>query len=348
MSATNPTGTLTSVIEESLCIEVTTQCNSDCLHCFVHAGVAERPSLSDDVVKQIITEGYVAGYRGLHITGGEPLLWEGLFRALDYAFEIGYRTTTLNTNGWLLTETIAKKLAAYNGLSISVSLDGPKKLHDRLRGKGAYRQAVAGINRAIEAGVDLRIFTVARKSLLPVLPHFSNDLFNRYDGIKHLTLIQLIGGKDNGIGVTEELLDPNDFLQLVQTVALLNLCGLVVTVKNNQLVNIVSKLLNMPWVPQAHPLCSHGSMVIKADGNICLSHSSRDSFGKYAPGMIQKVLSSDEYWLRAGPNQSECPACKYSELCSANGMVQPWEHRMSASPQTPYCRKVLDKVTAGR
>jgi len=344
MSATIKEGSIASIIEESLCIEVTTHCNSDCRHCFVQAAGLERSSLSDDVVKKIIAEGYDAGYRGLHITGGEPLLWEGLLKALDYAFDIGYQTATMNTNGRLLTEDVAQKLVAYDGLSISVSLDGPETLHDRLRGKGAYKQAVSGIDQAIEAGIDLRIFTIARKSLLPVLPHFIDDLFNKFYGIKYLTLIQLIDVINDGFDLAEELLDPDDFLQLVQTLALLNLYGLRAKLKNNQLANIVSKLMGTPWLPQAHPLCKEGSLIIMADGNICLSHSSRDSFGKYAPGIIQKVLSSDEYQLAAGPNQSRCPACKYTELCRKNGMVRPWEPQVNPHPKEPYCKRVLDSV----
>jgi len=346
MNATTKTEKPASIIEESLCIEVTTLCNSDCLHCFVRAKAAKRPSLPEDVVKQIIAEGFVAGYRSLHLTGGEPLLWEGLFNALDYAFDTGYRAATMNTNGRLLTESAAQKLVAYDGLSISVSLDGPEKLHDRLRGKGAYKQAVAGIDRALDTGLDLRIFAVARKSLLPVLLYFSNNLFDRFDGIKYLTLIQLISVSNNGFGLAKELLDPDDFLKLVQRVALLNLCGLPIRIKNNQLANIASKLMGMPWVPLAHPLCTRGSMIIMADGNICLSHSIRDSFGKFAPGMLQKVLYSNEYQRAVRPDQSDCPACKYTELCKANGMVRPWQHQIAAKSQIPYCRKVLDKVVA--
>jgi len=133
------------VIEEKLSIEVTTHCNIDCSFCFARAGNAERYSLPIDLVKEIITEGYNTGYRRLHITGGEPLLWEGIFGVLDYAFSIGYKTAFMNTNGTLLTKNIAKKLAGYRYLRISVSLDGGEDLHNQLRGDDSYRRAVQGI-----------------------------------------------------------------------------------------------------------------------------------------------------------------------------------------------------------
>jgi molybdenum cofactor biosynthesis enzyme MoaA len=64
--------------EKTLSIEVTTDCNSSCSHCFVRAGIAEPASLSVGLVKDIVTEGYHSAFRQLHITGGEPLLWGGI------------------------------------------------------------------------------------------------------------------------------------------------------------------------------------------------------------------------------------------------------------------------------
>ena len=145
------------MIKEKLSIEVTTHCNIDCSFCFARAGDAERSSLSTDIVKAIIADGYNTGYRRLHITGGEPLLWEGLFEVLDYAFEMGYKTTFMNTNGTLLKENIVNRLAVYRGLWISVSLDGSEALHEYLRGEGSYRQVIQGIKKALDAGINLFI-----------------------------------------------------------------------------------------------------------------------------------------------------------------------------------------------
>ena len=334
-----------AVRDECLSIEVTTHCDGDCLHCFAQTGVLKRSSLSVDVVKEVIWEGYNTAYRQLHITGGEPLLWEGLFGALDYAFGIGYQKITLNTNGRFLTKDVAKRLAAYQDLSISVSLEGPEALHDRIRGENSYKRTVLGIEKALEAGVDLAIFTVAGKSLLSILPHFVDEIYQRFPAIKYLTLIQLIAVTDNGFALTEELLGPEDFLQLVQTASLLNLWGLRTNVKNSPLTRVASKLMDMPWVPPTYPLYREGSIIVMANGNISLAHSNRDSLGKYAPGMIQKVLSSDEYRRAVAPDLSICPSCKYADRCRENGMLRPAARHMDLQPDVPYCKRVLDRIT---
>jgi MoaA/NifB/PqqE/SkfB family radical SAM enzyme len=333
-----------AVRDECLSIEVTTYCDGDCLHCFALTGVSKRSSLCVDVVKEAVREGYNSAYRRLHITGGEPLLWEGLFTALDYAFGIGYRKITLNTNGRFLTEDVAGRFAAYPGLSISVSLEGPEALHDRIRGDGSYKRTVAGIDKALEAGVDLAIFTVAGKSLLSILPHFVDEIYQKFPGIKYLTLIQLIAAIDNGFALKEELLGPEEFIQLVQTAGLLNLAGLRTNLKNSPLARVVSKLIDMPWVPPTYPLYREGSIIVMANGNISLAHSSRQSLGQYAPGMIQKVLSSDEYRRSVAPDLSTCSSCKYTDLCKENGMLRPAARHMDLQPEVPYCKRVLDRI----
>ena len=328
--------------DDCLSIEVTTRCNGQCRHCFAHAGVSEYVSLPHGVVKNIISEGYQLNYRQLHLTGGEPLLWDGLFETLDFAFDIGYQKITMNTNGRLLTEKIVRQLAAYEALSISVSLEGPQALHERIRGVGTYRQTVRGIDNALDAGIDLAIFSVVGKSLLEILPHFAYTLFKRFPGIQYLTLIQLIAATQNGFDLANELLEPQNFIELVQTVCILNLCGLDTRIKNSPLAWVISKQIDMPWVLPAFPLYRAGSLIVMADGKINLSHSGKNSFGKYTPGMIQQVLSSDEYHHAVIPDQSICPACKYQGLCRKNGMSRPSEANKDLQPEIPYCRRVLD------
>lgn len=326
-------------------IEVTTECNIRCSHCFARSGLAEDANLSVDLVIEILSEGYETGYRNLHITGGEPLLWDGLWATLDKAFALGYETAFLNTNGTLLTMDIADKLSHYNGLTISVSLEGTESLHESLRGNGSYARVQAGIRNALHAGVDLTVFTVLCKSLLPDLPCFVDDLYKRYSDIEYLALIQLVGTQDNPFALADELLSPEDFLSIVSTVSLLNLYGLKTHVMNDPLVNVTSKMIEMPWIPQAYPLYCDGSMMIMASRDICLSHSTRRGFGKYEPGMIGRLLVSEPYRRAVSPDTVTCPSCDYLLLCREGGVYGPTESSRDLSPEPPYCKRVLDLIS---
>jgi MoaA/NifB/PqqE/SkfB family radical SAM enzyme len=334
--------------QEGLAIEVTSHCNSSCLHCFARSGISRHSSLPVDFVKEIIVEGHDAGYRHLHITGGEPLLWNGLFEALDYGFGVGYKTIFMNTNGTLITEEISKRLAEYGSFSISVSLDGPEDLHDRIRGKGSHRRTMRGIEKALNGGNDCSIFTTVTKSLLPELPHFVNDLSKEFPTIDCLILIQLIRITNGAFALSEELLEPEDFIRLVRMVALLNVVGLGTIVKKNPVANVVSKLLEMPWIPRVPPLYREGCMIVLANRNIGVVHSNRNSFGRYRTGMIRKVLASDGYRRTVAPDQATCPSCKYAQLCKENGMIRPSQGYGDFDPDTPYCRRVLDRVASAQ
>ncbi len=137
-----------------------------------------------------------------------------------------------------------------------------------------------------------------------------------------------------------------DFLQLVQTASLLNLGGLKTYMLSNPLAVVASKLLKMPWIPKSHPLYSDGSVIVKANRDIALSHSCRSSFGKYEPGMIAKVLDSDAYLNTTAPDKTTCPSCKYSKNCLENDMVRPSEWYRDMHPGVPYCKRVLDLAAA--
>ncbi len=85
-------------------------------------------------------------------------------------------------------------------------------------------------------------------------------------------------------------------------------------------------------------------MIVMANRDICLSHSTRDKFGKYELGMIERVLASDLYRKGVVPDEKRCSYCKYSELCMEYGMVRPLEDIWDIHFNAPYCRRVLDSI----
>jgi len=227
-----------------------------------------------------------------------------------------------------------------------VSLQGPRRLHDRVRGKRSYQRALKGIDNAVSAGLPVCIFTTVGRSLLPELPSFAVKLFTAFPDIRRLNLIQLIRVPDDIFDLSEEVLNPDDFLRLVRMVALLNLFGLKVHVLNNPLAAVVSKVLQMPWVPPSLPLYQPGSIMITADLRVTLAHSTTNHLGFYEPGVLQRVFNSDDYCQAMSKDQLICSKCDYSDLCSSNGKVRPSEWHRDMLPQVPYCKRVLAKASS--
>jgi MoaA/NifB/PqqE/SkfB family radical SAM enzyme len=329
-------------LEENLSIEVTTECNNHCRHCFVRANIKESTSLSPETTGSIIEEGYDLGYRHLHITGGEPLLWKPLFSLLDIAFERGFESVFCNTNGTLLTEEKCRILLAYSEkLTISVSLEGDETLHDCIRGEGTWELATEGLRNAIEAGIETIVFTTVGKSLLPDLPGFIDKTFREY-GIETITLIQLIRVRDDFFDLSTELLSPRDFIRMVKIASLLNLYGLSVEILDNPLANVVADITGMKWLPRAKPLHRTGRIVVMASGQIVPAHSSRYTLGTYRPGVLAEIIASGIYRDAVSANETICPRCRHHGICSSHGMIHPSEWYRDMHPEIPYCKRVLD------
>jgi MoaA/NifB/PqqE/SkfB family radical SAM enzyme len=331
---------------DSLSIEVTTHCNSSCSHCFVRARVLQRSSLAPDLVRTMVREGYEAGYRHLHITGGEPLLWDGLLGIFEHAFALGYQTAFLNTNGTLLTGEVSRKFAMYRGLAVSVSLQGPRRRHDFVRGKGSYDRARKGIDHALNAGLPVYIFTAVGRSLIPDVPRFANGLLADLPDIRELTFIQLIRVPGDVFDLSTEILRPHDFLRLVRMISLLNLYGLKVDLLNNPLASVAARVLKMPWRFPSPPLYRPGSLMISAERRITLAHSASQYFGIYEPGILPRILSSDDYHCAVSQDRKICRNCVHSRLCRREGMLRPSEWYRDMFPQVPYCKRVLAKASS--
>jgi len=122
------------------------RCNLRCKHCSVYENaekLSHSSSLSYDFAVEEMRKKYREGARIVFFEGGEPTLWRdgdrGLRDLIKAAKEIGYFTTGYTTNG---TQEIVQESDA-----ISVSLDGPKEVHDRIRGEGVFDQLMANLEK---------------------------------------------------------------------------------------------------------------------------------------------------------------------------------------------------------
>ena len=95
------------------------------------------------------------GIRKIRVTGGEPLLREGVVDFIARLRDIdGLEDVAVTTNGYLLPE-MARKLAAAGAPSVTVSLDStnPEKFARITRTPRSYEKVMAGIDAALEAGL---------------------------------------------------------------------------------------------------------------------------------------------------------------------------------------------------
>jgi MoaA/NifB/PqqE/SkfB family radical SAM enzyme len=137
-------------------------CNLSCEHCF--AAALNRPGrkrMAVDDYARVAAEAMRLGAVNFSFQGGEPLVFEGLADIIG-ACRPQRNVISVTTNGTLLSEARVDELKRLGVDILTVSLDSsiPEE-HDRFRGReGAFGAALAGIDRALAAGLHVTLGTV--------------------------------------------------------------------------------------------------------------------------------------------------------------------------------------------
>jgi len=131
---------------------ITNKCNYGCKYCGIWKG--RTKTMSFDLFKKIIDYLHNCGCFYVSISGGEPLLAPDVFKMIEYAKKkIPY--VHMVTNGSLITPDNAARLNILD--DISVSLDGFRETHDKIRGKGSYNDVIKSISYLKNKAPNLKI-----------------------------------------------------------------------------------------------------------------------------------------------------------------------------------------------
>jgi len=144
----------------SLTLNVTNGCNLACKYCFANTSEKHFKSMTFDIAKKSIDnmlaqEKLLEEY-SIFYFGGEPLLKLELLRQVsEYAYqEIVVKRNKkikflINTNATLINEQVLSLFKDYS-FKVTVSIDGPKEIHDVNRiyanGKGSFNKVEESIH----------------------------------------------------------------------------------------------------------------------------------------------------------------------------------------------------------
>ena len=175
----------------SVAIEVTAHCQQKCSYCYnawredngaaMEAGAQKKLLARVDRVLEALDVDHVT------ITGGEPFARKDIFALLDLvqSKNVGIQ---IISNGGLIDDAIAQRLAPYRVGYVQCTLDGPTaELHDdHVGGTGHFDKTLAGIAALKRAGVTVVGCTVVTKknaSRLAEIIALFRDL-----GVRHIAL----------------------------------------------------------------------------------------------------------------------------------------------------------------
>ncbi len=151
----------------ALSLAIAQKCNLGCAYCYAEQGdfgAAPKNMSTDDALRAVdllIEAAEPGAPLNLAFLGGEPLvnrpaLRQATRRARELAEARGAKISfSITTNGTLLTEEDASFFEAY-GFAVTISLDGPRELHDRLRPFNGGRGGFDATMRRVEPLLRMR------------------------------------------------------------------------------------------------------------------------------------------------------------------------------------------------
>ena len=190
--------------------ETTKACLLACQHCRARAQREPLPGeLSTEegeaFLRQIADFGRPSPV--VVFTGGDLLMRADIFHLLDVAQALGLRSAIAPSATPLLTREALTQLFARDIHSLSLSLDGPKAVHDRIRGvSGTYEAVISQVRAARETGFTVQINTVVMRSTVAYLADVAALLLA--EGVHVWEVFFLIA---TGRALADEYLEPDEW-----------------------------------------------------------------------------------------------------------------------------------------
>lgn len=338
---------------------LTEKCNLRCRHCYQQSPTGEMSyeeiCLAIDKLAGVM-RCWAADYGikvspSIHFTGGEPFVRHDVFDLLRHARQRGL-VTSLLSNGTLITSDIARKLREAEVEDMQVSLDGMEAVHDSIRGSGAFRKAISGIQNlvaeGIETNVNMTVSSLNYRELEPVV-QLAEDLGASAVGFSRL--VPCGRGKE----LSMYLLTTEQLSGLSQKLTKADSSGRVALVSRDPLISVANIIDDGNEVPKLDfPLggCSAGvfGVTITAEGTIMpcrrmdlpIGNIKTDNFRQlWAESPVLVSLRNRQYY------HGNCRTCRYWAVCRgcraialASARSRGKEDYLGPDPQCAHYRPV--------
>ena len=265
------------------------RCNRRCKYCFRWETASGE--MSREEVFKVIDELAGMGTRAIIFSGGEPLLRDDIGDIINYSRSKKI-FTGLTSNG----DLVGKRIGEIRNLNmLKLSLDGPREIHDFLRGEGSYDKVMEAVRAAKKAGISIKLNTTLTKYNIECVDFLLEkseelDIQVKFQPVSHVHAM----GRDIGALLPEE----DKYKEAISRIIRLKK-------RNPYIINSVSALKYLYALPHSKKInCYAGRIIccIMANGDVtpcsairdcfsannCLAASFKDAFEKLPPVSICK------------------------------------------------------------
>lgn len=304
----------------ALTIAPTINCNMACKYCFETPDKKVMDKKTINKLVEFVEKNLKNGVKTFSVTwyGGEPLLHPEIIEELSNEFiklcennRVIYSSSII-TNGTLLTENNARMLKKYKVRQAQVTLDGPEAIHNRRRpyrnGQGTFQDIINNLKEILKIlPVSLRVNI--DKTNVDDMQHFFSLLTNEpwYDSNRMNIYYGLVRKTTNSCQCNESnTIDTGDYLK--KSLEL-----------NNYLMEKDTKWDFFPSMGVACGATSLNSYVVGPIGELykCWSNLGDNSkiVGTIFNDEIELSKVYARYLLSGFENDEECLKCKMLPVC---------------------------------
>jgi radical SAM protein with 4Fe4S-binding SPASM domain len=340
--------------------ETTLRCDLACRHCGSRAGRSRPDELTTAEALDLVRQMADLGVKEVTVIGGEAYLrddWVDIVREIR---TLGMQCT-MTTGGRGLTKDRARAGADAGLMSVSVSVDGLREIHDALRGvEGSYDSAMAALDNLREVGIPVSANTQIGRASMREIPELLERLIEKNI---HSWQLQLTVAMGRAADEPHLLLEPYQMIEVMPMVARLKRradeVGVRIWPGNNIGYFGPYESLLRGTLPRGHmSSCGAGrsTLGIEANGDIkgCPSLPTSD----YVGGNIRENSLRD-IWERASALRftrdrtvedlwGYCRDCYYNDVCRSGCS---WTgHVLFGKPgNNPFCHhRALELLREGK
>ena len=343
------------------------RCNLTCKHCYaLSADTDYAGELSTAEAIKVMGELKEAGVPALILSGGEPLMRPDIFQLAEQAREMKFYTG-LSTNGTLIDEACADRIAATGFNYVGISLDGIGAVHDKFRRlEGAFDKSLNAIHllrqRGVKVGLRYTMTAMNGDQLTPLLELMEREDISKFY-FSHLNYAgrgNLNRAKDAYFEATRQALD-----LLFDTAWVAAQAG-----RDHEFVtgnNDADGVYLLQWVQRNLPRWAddvHQELVAWGGNSSGVNVANIDNLGLVHPDTMWwhhtlgdvRQRPFGEIWadtsdtLMAGlkqrprPVQGRCGQCKHLAICNGNTRVRAHQVTGSFWAEDPGCYLSDDEI----
>lgn len=165
--------------------EITLACCFSCKYCGSKGGPARANELSTQECLGVADQLGALGCRRVSMIGGEVFMRKDWPVIVERLIKNNIAVNII-TNGFIFSDEILSRLMELGIESVSVSIDGPRAVHDKYRQEGSFERAVKAIAALTESGIPTSVISTLNSensllleetySLLKEMPIFAWQL----------------------------------------------------------------------------------------------------------------------------------------------------------------------------